>query len=115
MMALRPELVEISLLPAGLSTMERMKKLGVMGQDPKEKASAEKGKKAIEHIVAGISGLIEKVLKDQNDLAIEKVYKKYSRALSIFSPNIKHVIVEALDVHSFKQLIQYGWWTLINL
>ena len=115
MMALRPELVDVTLLPAGLTTMERMKKLGVMGQDPKEKASVEKGKKAIEHIVSGISELVEKVIKDQNDVAIEEVYKKYSQALSILSPNIKHVIREALDVHSFKELIQYGWWTLKNM
>jgi len=115
MMALRPELVDISPLPSGLSTMERMKKLGVMGQDPKEKASAEKGRLALDHIVAGISSVIEKVLKYQNDLAIEEVYKKYAQALSIFSPKIKHVIREALDVHSLKELIAYGWWTLKNM
>ena len=115
MMAIRPDLVNLDLLPAGLSTLERMKKLGVMGQDPKEKAGAEKGNKAIERIVTGISELVEKVLKDQNDRAIEETYKKYAQALSIFSPNIKHVIREALDVHSLKELIQYGIWTLKNL
>lgn len=115
MMALRPELVNLDLLPAGLSTLERMKKLGVMGQDPKEKAGAEKGKLALDHIAAGIEGLVERVMKDQSNAAIEEVYKKYEKALSIFSPKIKHVIREALDVHSLKELIQYGIWTVKNL
>jgi creatinine amidohydrolase len=115
MMALRPELVDLNLMPTGLSTLERMQKFGVMGQDPKTKASAEKGGQAIEQIVAAISTLTEKTLSEQNDLAIEAVYKKHAKALSIFSPNIKHVIAEALDVHSLKELIRYGWWNLKNM
>jgi len=115
MMALRPELVNLDLLPAGLSSLERMKQLGIMGKDPKTHASAEKGQMAIEHIVNGLATVVERALKEQNDRAIEEVYRKYAEALKIFSPRIRHVIEEALDVHSLGELLKYGLWSLKNL
>jgi creatinine amidohydrolase len=112
MMALRPELVNLDLLPGNLPTLERMRRLGVMGKDPKSNASAEKGKMAIEHIVSGLAAVVERTLKDQNASAIEEAYMKYSEAMKIFSLRIRHVIEEALDVHSLGELVRYGIWTL---
>jgi creatinine amidohydrolase len=114
-MALRPELVNLELLPAGLSALERMKQLGIMGKDPKAHASAEKGQLAVEHIVSGLATVVERSLKEQNDRAIEEVYRNYAQALKIFSPRIRHLIKEALDVHSLGELVRYGLWSLKNL
>jgi creatinine amidohydrolase len=44
MMAIRPDLVDLSAMPVGLPTLERLAKFGVMGQDPISKASAEEGR-----------------------------------------------------------------------
>jgi len=115
MMALRPELVDLGLLPGNLSALERMARLGVMGKDPKANAGAEKGGAAIEHIVGNLAALVERTLKDMNDSAIEEAYRKYEAAFRILSPKIKFVIKEALDVHSFRDLVRYGLWTLRNL
>lgn len=111
MMALRPELVDLSAMPAGLSTLERLQRLGVMGQDPAAKASAEKGEAAIAHIVKNLAGVVEQTRKEKSDRAIEAVYAGFARALR---PS-RRLIREALDVHSLGELIRYGWWTFRNL
>jgi len=115
MLAIRPELVDISAMPRGLSTLERMKQYGVMGQDPREKANAEKGRAALERIAANLAVVVNKTLQQGNDAAFEEVYQNYDRALSPFSRGIFRVAREALDVHSLSELVRYGWWTFRNL
>ena len=63
----------------------------------------------------GLVSVVESTLKNQNGDAIEDAYAKYAQAMKIFTPRIRHVIEEALDVHSFRELISYGLWTLRNL
>ncbi len=114
MMALQPELVKLELMPEGLSTLERLKKFGVMGQDPRKKASAELGQKAVLEIVKNLTEVVEQTLRDKNDSAIKEAYRKYDDALKILSPKIFYLIRDALDVHSFRELVGYGYWTLRN-
>jgi len=109
MMALKPEMVNLELLPDGLSAIQRMKQLGIMGQDPKTKASPEKGRETIEVIVSRMVEVVERTLKENNDSAIEDAYKRYDDALKWYLPKIFYVIQEALDVHSFRELLRYGW------
>jgi len=115
MLAVRPELVDLSAMPKGLSTLDRLKLYCVMGQDPAQKASAEKGRQALDMIAANLSAAVDRALKDGSDAAFEEAYQKYGRALSPFSRKIFHVIREALDVHSLTELIRYGWWSFRNL
>jgi creatinine amidohydrolase len=115
MLAIRPELVDLSAMPRGLSTMDRLKLYCVMGQDPTEKADAEKGRQAIAMIVSNLSAAVQQALKDGSDAGFEAAHEKYGRALSPFSRKIFHVIREALDVHSLADLIRYGWWSFRNL
>lgn len=111
MLALRPELVDLDEMPANLSAFERISKHGVMGQDPKSKSSAEKGRMAVEHIVNNIARVVEHTLRENNDAAIMEIYRRYNSALNIFSPRVFHLIKEGLDVHSLGELIKYGLWT----
>lgn len=111
MLALRPELVDLSAMPAGLSTLDRLQKFCVMGQDPVAKASAEKGRAALDHIVANLARAVDAALKEKSDRPFEEIYANYARALR---PS-RRLIREALDVHSLLELIKYGWWTFRNL
>jgi creatinine amidohydrolase len=114
MMAISPELVDLNVIPAGLSAVPRMTEQGIMGQDPKAHANAEKGAAAIDHISANLAALVERTLAEQSPAAIEAAYRASDRALRVFSPHILHVIRTALDVHSLRELIRYGWssWRL---
>jgi creatinine amidohydrolase len=115
MMAIRPELVDLSAMPAGLPTLERLAKFGVMGQDPISKANAEKGRQAIEHITQGLAAVLKRAMDEQCDRAFEEVYENYDKALSIFSRSIVEVARKALDVRSIGEFIRYEMWTLRNL
>jgi creatinine amidohydrolase len=106
MMSIRPEMVDISLMPEGLSAMERCVRFGVMGKDPRALASGEKGREMMEHIVDGIANVVMRVLDEKGPLAIEGVYERFHKALR---PSLK-LAREALDMHSFSELIRYGWW-----
>jgi creatinine amidohydrolase len=108
MMAIAPELVDVSVLPAGLTAVPRMTDLGVMGQDPKTNASPEKGRAAIARITENLAALVGRALTENTDAAIEDAYRFSDRALRVLSPRILHVIREALDVHSLRELIRYG-------
>ncbi len=112
MRALRPELVRLEAMPEGLSTLERLRRFGVMGQDPRKKASAEKGRQAVELIAANLAEAVRKTLENKNGEAIEEIYQRHERALRWYVPGIIYVIREALDVHSLRELIRYGWWNL---
>lgn len=114
MMAVRPELIDLAAMPAGLSVIERLKKYGVMGKDPVAKADAGLGEKAVLHIVENLARAVNTVLEEGDDRAFEDVYRKHEQALSIFSTRIIHVIREALDVHSLGDLIRYGVWSIRN-
>jgi creatinine amidohydrolase len=115
MLAIRPELVDLTAMPKGLSTLDRLKLYGVMGQDPAEKAGADKGRRAITLIASNLAAAVERALKEGKDASFEEAYKKYDRALIPFSRKIFHVIREALDVHSLPELIRYGLWSWKNL
>ena len=115
MMAIRPELVDLSAMPANLPTLERLAKFCVMGQDPISKATAEKGGRAIEHIAQRLAAVLERALDEHSDRAFEEVYKAYDKSVSIFSPGIVQVARTALDVHSLGELLRYELWTLRNL
>jgi monoamine oxidase len=107
-----PELVELSALPSGLDAVRRMREEGVMGQDPREKANAERGREAIEHIASELAAVVLRVREEGNAAAIAQAYARYERALRVFSPRIWRVAREALDVHSFRELVRYGYWSL---
>jgi len=112
MMALAPELVHLDLMPEGLSSLDRLKKFGVMGQDPRKKASAEKGREAIELITTKLSELVGRTLRESSDAAIKEFYQRFDAAMRWYVPGIVYVIREALDVHSITELIKYGYWNL---
>jgi creatinine amidohydrolase len=114
MLAIQPEWVDLSAMPSGLSTMERLARYGTMGQDPAARANAEKGRVAIDHIVAGLSNAVDRVRTERSDEAFDAVYDAYARALRIFSPRVFHLIREALDVHSIGELLRYVGWTYKN-
>jgi len=107
MMAIKPEWVDVSVLPNGLSACERLEKHGVMGQDPSVKADPEKGEKAIAHIAEGMADAVERVLKDGDDKAFEEAYVRYSKSISIFQKRAYKVGKEAFDVHSVGEMIKY--------
>lgn len=115
MMAIRPDLVDLSAMPAALPTMERLAKFGVMGQDPISRATAERGRQAIEHITQRLAAALKRAMDGNCDRAFEEVYKNYDKSLSIFSGRIARVARTALDVHSIGELIRYEIWTLRNL
>ncbi len=106
MMAIRPGLVDMSLMPEGLSTMNRCVKYGVMGKDPRAHATEERGREIIEHIVEGISEVVMRVLQEERPDAVNAVYARFHGALR---PSFA-LAREALDVHSFSELVRYGWW-----
>jgi len=114
MLAIRPELVDLSAMPRGLSAIERLTGYGTMGKDPASRANAEKGRAAIDHIATGLSNSIHRVMAERNDDAFEMVYEAYARAVRIFSPRVFHLIREALDVHSIGELVRYARWTYKN-
>jgi len=114
MMAIQPESVDLSAMPVGLSAIDRLTRYGTMGKDPASKASAEKGRVAIDHIVTGLSNAVRRVVADRNDDAFEAVYETHARAVRIFSPRVFHLIREALDVHSIGELVRYAGWTYRN-
>ena len=115
MMALRPQLVDLSAMPEGLPVMERLEKYGVMGKDPVSKASAEKGKEAIEHIVAKLAKTVTKAMDEKSDRAFEEIYESYEKALNIFSPKIIKTARDALDVRSPGEFLKYAKWNLRNM
>lgn len=115
MMGIRPDLVNLSAMPGELPTMERLAKFGVMGQDPVSKASAEKGRQAIDHIARRLAETVERAMSENCDAAFEDVYTNYDKAMNIFSSGILQVARKALDVRSIGELIRYGIWTLRNL
>jgi creatinine amidohydrolase len=117
MMALRPELVDLAALPAGMSTLERQARAGVMGQDPRSKASVEDGRRAVELVAGKLAAAVESALAEKSDRAFEDIYRDSDRALR---PSLKNhlgwdLAKEALDVHSVPELLRYWLWTLRNL
>jgi creatinine amidohydrolase len=114
MLAIQPEWVDLTAMPAGLPVMERLTRYGTMGQDPTLRADAEKGRAAIEHIASGLSNAVHRVREDRNDAAFETVYATYAKALRVLSPRVLHLIREALDVHSVGDLVRYLAWTYRN-
>lgn len=111
MLAIRPELMDLSAMPKGLTTLERLKRYGVMGQDPTVKADAEKGRQAIAQIARVLAQAVEQARKEKSDRAFETLYQNFDFALR---PS-RRLIREALDVHSVIELIRYGWWAWRNL
>lgn len=59
MMALRPDLVDLSRLPKNSKT----KLIGVMGRDPRKYASIEFGKKGVKTIVENVKKVVEEILE----------------------------------------------------
>ena len=114
MLAIQPEWVDLSAMPGGLSTIERLTRYGTMGKDPTVRASAEKGRAAIDHIVTGLSDAVRRVMDERSDDAFETVYQAYARAVRVFSPRVFYLIREALDVHSIGDLVRYLRWTARN-
>ena len=114
MLAIQPEWVDLSAMPGGLSTIERLTRYGTMGKDPTSEASAEKGRAAIDHIVTGLSDAVRRVMDERSDDAFETVYQAYARAVRVFSPRVFYLIREALDVHSIGDLVRYLRWTARN-
>jgi creatinine amidohydrolase len=114
MLAIQPDWVDLSAMPGGLSVMERLTRYGTMGKDPTSRASAEKGRAAIDHIVTGLSNAVRRVMADQNDDAFETVYAAYAKAIRVFSPRVFYLIREVLDVHSIGDLVRYLRWTSRN-
>ena len=115
MMAIRPELINLSAMPKGLSAIERLEKYGVMGHDPISRASAEKGQMAIDHIVKRLAALVEKVIKEKNDRAFEEVYECYEKTMNFFSIRILDVGRKALGVNSLRELIRFGIRMFLHL
>jgi len=115
MMAIRPDTVDLSKMPANLPTMERLAKFGVMGHDPISKASADKGRQAIEHISQRLAATVERALTEKSDRAFEEAYENFDKEMRIFSRGSFRLAQKALDVRSFGELIRYGVWTLRNL
>ena len=115
MMAIRPELVDLSAMPAGLPTLERLAKFGVMGQDPVSKASAEQGRQAIEHITQRLATVLKTAMDEKCDRAFEEVYRHYDKSLSVLSRGIVEVARKALDVRSIGEFVRYEIWTLRHL
>jgi creatinine amidohydrolase len=116
MMALRPELVDLSVLPP-MTTLERQARAGIMGQDPRTRADAEDGRKAIARIAAGLAAAVAAVLAERSDRAFEEVYARSARSLR---PSWRNrlgwgLVEEALDVHSLAELWRYWLWTVRNL
>jgi creatinine amidohydrolase len=107
MLAIRPELVRIEALPEGLGVIAR-KKLGVLGQDPRAKATAEKGREAMDLIAGNLSRTVTRSLAENSPAAIEEVFAGYDRALRL-SPRLLHVARVALDVKYPWQLLRYLW------
>ncbi len=114
MMALEPGLIRLDALPRGLSTLERLDR-GIMGKDPVSRASAEKGELAVSHIASNVAQVVESVLREHSELAIEDAYKKYERTMKILSPRIFHVAREALDVRSVPEFLRYYLKVFRNL
>ena len=112
LMAIRPELVNLSAMPGGLTAVERLEKYGVMGQDPTSEASSEKGRMAIEHIAGELADVVQRVMKENNDRAFEEVYERYRKTMNYFSVRIIDVGRKALGVQSIRELIRYGVWML---
>jgi len=102
MMAMHPELIDLSRMPKGLSAPERYKQYGVMGEDPAEKASPELGRMAIAHIADKLAKLVEETLQQGNDDAIEKAYADYEKALTIPAE------IKAMDLHNLDDMVRYG-------
>lgn len=114
MLAIQREWVDLSAMPSGLSVMERLARYGTMGQDPTARADAEKGRAAIDHIVAGLSEAVHRVVAEGNDAAFDAAYETYAGAIRVLSPRVLHLIREALDVHSPADLLRYLLWTARN-
>jgi creatinine amidohydrolase len=114
MLAIQPEWVDLSAMPRGLSVMERLTRYGTMGKDPTSRASAEKGRAAIDHIVTGLASAVRRVVTEGSDDAFESVYDTYARAIRVLSPRVLYLIREALDVHSIGDLVRYLRWTARN-
>ena len=111
MLAMRPETVDLAAMPAGLPTLERLKRFGVMGQDPASRADAERGRQAIAHIAGELAQAVLQARRDRSDRAFEVLYENYDEALR---PS-RRLIREALDVHSMLELVRYGFWVWRNL
>jgi creatinine amidohydrolase len=114
MLAIQPEWVDLSAMPSGLPVMERLVRYGTMGQDPTARADAERGRAAIDHVVAGLSEAVDRVVAEGNDAAFDAAYATYARAIRVLSPRVFHLIREALDVHSLADLLRYLLWTARN-
>lgn len=117
MMALRPELVNLSALPVGLNALERQARAGVMGQDPREKANPDDGRRAIDLVAEKLSAAIEAALAENSDRAFEEIYRAADRAVRPGRANRFgwDLAKEAFDVHRLSDLVRYWWWTVKNL
>lgn len=113
MLDLRPDLVDVTALPEGMSTLERQDRAGVMGQDP-HRATAEDGRRAVELITEKLCAAVEAALAEKSDRAFEEIYRAASAAVR---PSFKNrlgwdLAREALDVHSLPELVKYWLWTV---
>lgn len=115
MLALRPGLVDMGAMPPGLPLMERVEKYGVMGQDPMEKASAEKGEEVIRHIVEGMAAMVARAREEKSDAVFEEIYRAHEKAISVFSVRAPRLARDALGVKSLGDLIRLGLWTIRNM
>lgn len=103
MLAIAPELVDRDSMPRGKDTFERMIEDGIMGQDPHRRASAEKGKRALDHIAANIAGTVEAMLRYDED-ALDEVNNALAKAVR------RHpfqVAKEAFDLHSAWEVVKW--------
>ncbi len=110
MMAMMPELVDIEAFPQGLSFLDRCRKYGSIGIDPREHASVEKGHKAREHIVSRLSEAVDEVLEKNSAEPFQQIYDDFDQGMKKVV-NLKNGM-RTLGATSVLDMARMGIWAL---
>jgi creatinine amidohydrolase len=114
MMAIDPGFVNLERVEAGLTFSERYVRQGIIGRDPGKYASAEKGAKAINHIVQRLAASVQEVLSSQTAEPFERIYREFQQAqkrrYTLQHPLRFTALFKSMGIESFRELWRYMKW-----
>ncbi len=114
-MALLPGLTDITAFPAGLSYIERAKHFGVMGEDPRFKASKEYGDMLANDFVDRLVKIIDRTWNEKKQSYFLDVYKCARKQLSParLAKDLNRA-VHVLGMDSRRDMLTVARWFLFQ-
>jgi len=109
MMALFPDLVDLTALPKDLNYRDQCQAHGVVGINPLGHASKELGQKAVQLIVSRLAQAVTKVLKTNSAEPFRQIYKNYDRDMKkVLNPGRGKKILGAPSLTDTIRVLVWG-------